>query len=173
MRVLSLPSVAAHGADAGKSAPPSRLSPLLRPECISLGVPLPDAAALFAHVATKVPLRERGAAAMVAQRLARRHARCSTAVGGGIALPHAEITHLPAPLVVFVRPAQPLPFGAADGHPVRDVLALLVRKPASSRDHALLTDLTHWLQHAELRAALAASSTPAAVLHVLSYWPWL
>lgn len=148
--------------------PAARLARLLAPERIMLGVPLADAQALFAHVAAQVAQRDRVAAPMVLQRLQRRHARRSTALGGGVALPHAEITHLPSALMYFVRPAQPLDFGASDGRPVSEVLVLLVRKPATSAEHHLLVDLTHWLCQPALRRQLAACSSVDAVWRLLA-----
>lgn len=161
------------GAEAAAPPPESRLAGLLRPERIVLGAPVHDVDALFAQVAARLPLRARGAAAMVSERLARRHRRRSTALGGGVALPHAEVTHLPSPLAVFVRPSTPLAMGAPDGLPVRVVVALLVPKPATSSEHALLADLSAWLQQPGLCSALDAARTVSSVWQLLAHWPWV
>jgi PTS system nitrogen regulatory IIA component len=144
----------------------SRFANLLRPEHIVFGVRVADTAGLFDAICALAPLHSVAARHTLARRLARRHARNSTALGGGMALPRAEVTHLAAPMVLYLRLATALPFGAPDGHPVRDVVSLLVRKPAVSADHALLCELTYWLQLPQVRAALAAARTPAEVWQV-------
>lgn len=149
----------------------SRFGSLLRLEHIFFGVQVGSAAELFDLISALAPI-DSAARRPMARRLARRHARSSTALGGGFALPRAEATHLAAPTVLYLRLAVPLPFGAPDGSPVRDVVALLVRKPAVTADHALLAELSYWLQLPQVRASLASARTPAQVWQAAAQGAW-
>lgn len=148
---------------------PGRVGPRLRPEHATLGLAVTSVDALFLQASRQVTLRMRDADKLIASRLMRRHARRSTALGGGIALPHAEITHLGAPLLLYQRLARPLPMDAPDGQPVRHVFVLLVPKPANSEDHRSLAELSHLLGQPGLASALDRASTPVAVCHLLAH----
>lgn len=76
--------------------------------------------------------------------LREREQLASTAIGHGVAIPHARIPGLGDSRAALLRLAQPIDFNAADGEPVDLVLALAVP------EH-------HVQQHLELLANLAAS----------------
>ena len=71
-----------------------------------------------------------------------RERAASTAIGHGVAIPHARIDGIDQSRCAFLRLAAPVDFGAADGEPVDLVLAL-----AEPADHVQ--------QHLELLAELA------------------
>lgn len=71
-----------------------------------------------------------------------RERAASTAIGHGVAIPHARIEGIDQSRCAFLRLAAPVDFGAADGEPVDLVLALA--EPAH-----------HVQQHLELLAELA------------------
>lgn len=101
--------------------------------------------------------------AEIAQRLLERHQHRSTALGRGIALPHAAVRDMRAPMAVFVRSRVGLDFAAHDGEPVMDVLALVVPRPVSPRHTDLLRNLRELLTDAAFRRALVACSSCSAV----------
>ena len=82
-------------------------------------------------------------AAPSATSLREREQLASTAIGHGMAIPHARIAGIEEGRGAFLRLAQPVDFDAADGEPVDLVLALAVP------EH-------HVQQHLELLAELAA-----------------
>ena len=71
-----------------------------------------------------------------------RELAASTAIGHGVAIPHARVEGIEQSRCAFLRLAVPVDFGAADGEPVDLVLALA--EPAH-----------HVQQHLELLAELA------------------
>lgn len=111
---------------------------LLGPECISMNVAVAAKEQVFNEIARLVHGRYKLRQSEVVTRLWRREQRGSTALGWGVALPHAHIVGLGRPVAAFVRLQQPVAFGAPDGQPVRDVLALLVPKPATAIHFDLL-----------------------------------
>ena len=61
----------------------------------------------------------------------------STALGCGVAMPHARVKGLARPVAAFVRTRLAIPFDAPDVKPVTDVLVLLVPRQATD-EHLLL-----------------------------------
>jgi PTS system nitrogen regulatory IIA component len=136
---------------------------LLSPERIVFSTSLQTADDVFERVGRLVHRPGGASAADVADRLRRRHARRSTAIGHGVALPHAEVTGLRSAVAVFLRSRHGLPFDAHDGAPVTDVLALVVPKPATSRHQDILSNLAALLSDAAFRDALAECGSVHAV----------
>ncbi len=99
------------------------ISTHLRPELAFLIRDPIDRAGLFRHLGeavsalTGVPARE------VEGGLADREAQCSTAIGSGVALPHALVTGIPEPLVASVMLPDGVEF-APGTPPVRLVFAI-------------------------------------------------
>ncbi len=95
------------------------------------------------------------------QLLLGRETLASTAVGGGIALPHARdplVLRVEGPTVLLGFLAQPVDFGAPDGEPVRALFTLFT---PSIRDHLqVLSRLTFALHDAELKR-LVQQQAPA------------
>lgn len=91
-------------------------------------VPGADARAAMEAVAERLPLPSARDKALAAQALAARERLGSTGVGDGIAIPHARsplVFALERPALTLCFLAREVPFGAADGKPVRAVLALV------------------------------------------------
>ncbi|MBZ5637800.1 MAG: PTS sugar transporter subunit IIA [Acidobacteriia bacterium] len=91
------------------------------------------------------------------RRLLEREAAASTALGGGIALPHARTIHCHTPRLAVARLAPALEFGATDGIPV-DLVFLLLGPPEAPGEHVrLLSRIAKLAQRegvlAELRGA--------------------
>ena len=127
---------------------------LLVPRHVVLGVDAGSREQAFAAIATLVHERRGPSTTEVVDRLTRREARSSTALGHGFALPHAHVSALRAPVAVYVRLAKAIPFAAPDGQPVSDLLALLVPRPATAAHLELLSRLTRMLTDRSFRAAL-------------------
>ena len=66
---------------------------------------------------------------LVARLLDRERLGC-TGLGGGIAIPHCKLSGISDVVVAVATTAEPIPFGAADGIPVR--LIFLVASPAAA-----------------------------------------
>ncbi|MBI3563710.1 MAG: PTS sugar transporter subunit IIA [Elusimicrobia bacterium] len=128
-------------------------------------VPGADRAAAMAAVAERLPLPNARDKALAARMLEAREAMGSTAIGDGIAVPHAR-----SPLVFAVdRPAValcflkvPVPFGAGDGTPVHTVFALVT--PTIRVHLALLAKVSLALHDPALRELLRERADAPRIL---------
>lgn len=66
--------------------------------------------------------------------LAAREKLGSTAIGAGIAFPHAQLDGLDRAMAIFVRPAHPVPYAAADEGPV-DLIVMLLTPAGATKEH--------------------------------------
>jgi PTS system nitrogen regulatory IIA component len=66
--------------------------------------------------------------------LAAREKLGSTAIGAGIAFPHAQLEGLDRAMAIFVRPATPVPYAAADDGPV-DLIMMLLTPAGDTKAH--------------------------------------
>lgn len=114
------------------------------------------------HVAGRVADPDR-----VEEAVWRREATASTAVGFGVALPHARSPDVRVTSVAFVRFEPPVAWDSADGEPVR--IAILIAVAADAADDAhlrLIASLSRRLMDDGFRQALlgAGSEDEAAAL---------
>ncbi|GHU02076.1 PTS IIA-like nitrogen-regulatory protein PtsN [Alphaproteobacteria bacterium] len=58
----------------------------------------------------------------------------STALGGGVAVPHGRVPGVAAPMALLARLATPVEFGAQDGQPV-DIVFVLLAAVGAGADH--------------------------------------
>lgn len=144
---------------------------LLLPERVALNVPLTSRQDALLELARLAGQRKGPNVKVVVERLGRREARESTAIGHGAALPHADIPGLKVPLAVYLRPSRPIAFDAPDGKPVSDILAFLVPRPATAAHFEMLTGLAQVLGTQALRDELAACRDAASVCTLFSQWP--
>ena len=92
--------------------------------------------------------------------LSRREQAGSTALGDGVAIPHARVERLDRIYAVYVRLKASIPFDSPDGKPVSDILVLLVPKPATEEHLAILADAMQLLSDRRFRKRLHASTNP-------------
>lgn len=101
--------------------------------------------------------------AEIAAALTAREALGSTGVGAGIAVPHAQLAHLPATQAFLARLDRPVEFAAVDGRPV-DLVFVLLGPPAARAEHlAALAAATRRLRDPAVAAALRRSDDPATL----------
>jgi nitrogen PTS system EIIA component len=86
---------------------------------------------VFTRVATALGSRHGLRAQDIVEGLGDREALSSTALGQGVAIPHARLTGLTRAIAAFVRLRAAIPFDAPDGKPVSSLLVLLVPEDAT------------------------------------------
>ena len=94
----------------------------------------------------------------------------STGLGQGVAIPHGRIKGLKEALGAFVRLAQPVPFDAPDGQPVKLAFALLVPEHATEKHLEILSELAQMFSDRALRETLAGATDAAAIHQIISAW---
>jgi len=92
----------------------------------------------------------------------------STALGEGVAIPHARIESTFPPRAVFLRSVAPVPFEAPDGHPVDMFFSLLVPGHATGQHLEWLSEIAGLFADDSARAALRAAQTPKQIQGVLA-----
>ena len=101
--------------------------------------------------------------ASLAVALAARESLGSTGIGAGLALPHARLTSLAAPMGWLVRLARPVAFEAVDGAPV-DLIVMLLSPEADNAGHlAALAAVSRRLRQPEVAAAIRAAPDAASM----------
>jgi PTS system nitrogen regulatory IIA component len=124
-----------------------QLGALIRPDLIFPDLPAADRVevlrALAGHVAERGLVND---AKVLFEKLWEREQLGSTAIGGGIAIPHCKVDRLKSGLVSLGRVREGVDFGAADGQPVR--LFFLVISPSQSpAEHLqILAAISRWVR---------------------------
>lgn len=78
----------------------------------------------------------------------------STAIGHGVAIPHGRVDFLDDSRGAFLRLAEPVDFGAADGQPVDLVLAMAVPEHSTQTHLQQLAELAEHFSDADFRTRL-------------------
>ena len=103
-------------------------------------------------------------AALVFRALWRREQAGSTALGKGIAIPHARVAGITTPAVLFARTGKPIEFRAPDGNPVFMLYVMLVPADGQAEDHLRrLAMVAQTFSDSALRKSLASLSDPSAI----------
>lgn len=92
----------------------------------------------------------------------------STALGHGVALPHARLEGLQRPVAAFLRTRAPVVFDAPDSRPVNVFLALLVPKEASEQHLALMACAARQFGDRDVRIQLKSAGDPSRVVELLA-----
>jgi len=103
--------------------------------------------------------------------LMRREQVGSTALGQGVAIPHARIPGLARPLTLFMRTRYAIAFDAPDDKPVSNILAIMVPADGATDDYLqLLAMVASAFSDRAFRASLSAATTAAQVDEVFAGW---
>ncbi|MFN7887450.1 MAG: PTS sugar transporter subunit IIA [Betaproteobacteria bacterium] len=94
----------------------------------------------------------------------------STGLGQAVAIPHGRIKGLKDAVAALVRLAEPVPFEAPDGQPVRLLLVLLVPEQATQAHLDILSEIAQLLSDKELRQGLMTATDPAAAHALIAGW---
>lgn len=107
--------------------------------------------------------------APVFRALWRREQVGSTALGQGVAIPHARIEGITRPLTLFLRTRLAIAFDAPDEKPVSNILVIMVPADGDTDQHLqLLAGVAEAFSDRAFRARLAAATTPEQVAAVFS-----
>ena len=145
----------------------SYLSELLRVEQIQLGLRGADKSAVLKELVELVPevRKEPGHQELFLHALLERERLHTTAIGDGIALPHARNPMgglLKRSVLIFGRHGTGVPFGAIDNKPVQ--ILFLIAAPGLTDHLAMLSRLSRVLRDAKLREALLSAKAPQDIL---------
>ena len=120
-----------------------------------LGVP--DKGRAFEEIASIVERNHKVSHGLVLSALWRRERIGSTAIGHGIAIPHARIEEISEPIVLFVRTRHPIVFNSPDHMPVSVLLVILVPEHATEEHLQILASATEKFSDRAFRDRLEAA----------------
>jgi PTS system nitrogen regulatory IIA component len=144
---------------------------LLQLDDIALDLEVANAGALLQRVAAMLARRSRLAEAEVLRSLTSREELGSTALGHGIAIPHARMADCGAAAGALVRTRFGIAFNAPDGKPVSVFLGLIVPKQANERHLKLLAAGAGMFSERSFRDKVRACVDPAQALALFAAWP--
>lgn len=104
----------------------------------------------------------------IARKLLDREELGSTALGYGIALPHARIQGIQAPRAIFMRLSQSIDFDAPDEEPVDIIFAMLVPAGANEEYLRLLAALAKMFNDPDIRERLRSATTQSEIFNILT-----
>lgn len=149
----------------------SVIAQLLSPADICLDLDAPSKRRLLEEVGRLFARRHGLPQAVVVESLAKREEIGSTGLGQGVALPHARMANLAAPLAVYVRPDLPIDFGAPDGKPVTDILVVLVPTQAPEQHLHILAEAAQMFSDRRFREELRNCADADQVYRLFADWP--
>ena len=145
------------------------IPPPPRPDVTALDVDVRDAPSLLRAVADRVAGHAGVTVDTVYRALERRELAASTALGHGVAVPHARIAALPRPTTLFLRTKTPIAFRAPDREPVHLFYAILVPADGDPERHlALLARVVEAFRDPAVRQRLTAAADERAVHETLA-----
>jgi PTS system nitrogen regulatory IIA component len=102
--------------------------------------------------------------------LQRREAAGTTALGHGVAIPHALVKELARVRVLYARLSPPMPFDTPDGQPVSDVVCLMVPALATQEHLDMLAQVAALFSEEGFRAALHRRLDAAQIRETFAHW---
>lgn len=147
------------------------VSQLLQPKDILLDVSCTSREDLFEKVGRHLEWVLKLPQGSIASALAYREQIGSTALGHGIAIPHARLKELNHIQLVYLRLKPPIDFDAPDGLPVAHVMVILVPKMATEEHLRVLADTSEIFSNPTFREQLPLCQHPAEAKQLFDSWP--
>jgi nitrogen PTS system EIIA component len=144
---------------------------LLATEDVALDLDVSGKGALLERMASMLAQHSRIPAGAVLDSLLAREDLGSTALGHGVAIPHARMPQCVASAGVFIRTKFGIPFDAPDGKPVSMFLGLIVPKQAAEKHLKLLAAAAGMFGDRAFREKLRACSEPREARSLIASWP--
>jgi nitrogen PTS system EIIA component len=114
----------------------ARIAAWLQPRDILFDVDVRDRAHALELAAAAICRGAQGIDPLpVSRALWRREQTGSTALGEGLAIPHARISGITQPVTLLMRTRRPISFDAPDGKPVSQLLVIVVPEEGAQEDH--------------------------------------
>lgn len=145
-----------------------QLSEILRPEAVKVVTSTTSTKRLFQELGDIVCQAYGMDTSLAVEALIERENLGPTAVGHGVALPHARIADLETLCGMFVLLEKPLEMSAADREPVDLVFALFAPENAGVEHLKALAVISRTLKEPSIRAKLRANADASALYAILT-----
>ena len=144
-----------------------KISELLNADNILLDIDAADKNALITRMVGqfRVSLGEE-LSARILEGVIRRERIMSTAVGKGVAIPHAKVAGMESHHIVFARLQNPIEFGDGQPEPVRLVLLIVGANKNAGVHIKLLSKVSRVLNHDNFRNQLMKARDKDQIIHL-------
>lgn len=146
------------------------LTTTLVPGAVVTGVTAHNKRALFQHAGALFERVHGQPAGEVCEHLLAREKLGSTALGQGVAVPHARLAGIDSPMTAVMRLQTPLDLGAPDHLPVTLLIFTLVPQTATQAHLTALAELAEMLSDDIFRAGLLTAGNAEEVYQRLVAW---
>ena len=146
------------------------ISRILSSDDVVVGLDVRNKLRALEEAAVILERRHKVSHAPVLRALWRREQVGSTALGHGIAVPHARITGISEPIVLFVRMKSAIEFHAPDRKPVSLLFVILVPEHANDEHLKILATVSEMFSSKTFRDRLEATTEPAAIQSLFGEW---
>jgi PTS system nitrogen regulatory IIA component len=146
------------------------ISRILSSDDVVVGLDVRNKLRALEEAAVILERRHKVSHAPVLRALWRREQVGSTGLGHGIAVPHARITGISEPIVLFVRMKSAIEFHAPDRKPVSLLFVILVPEHANDEHLKILATVSEMFSNKAFRDRLDATTEPAAIQSLFSEW---
>jgi PTS system fructose-specific IIC component len=150
------------GGSAKESAPAP--TDLIDQGTVALGTGAADRTAVIRSLAGLAEGEHRLAAPDVVAAALAREEKSTTAVGHGVAIPHARTAGVSVPTLAFTRLSAPVDWEAPDGEPVDLVFLIAVPEDAGRQHLKILAKLARALMKEDFRESLRTADSAAQVV---------
>jgi PTS system nitrogen regulatory IIA component len=143
---------------------------LLSSDDIVVGLDVSGKMPALEEIALLIGRRHQINHAPVFRALWRREEIGSTAIGHGIAIPHARIAGISEPILFLALPRLPIKFGAPDRQPVSVLFVILVPEDANREHLQILATVSEMFSDQAFRDRLSAAVEAAAIQRLFGEW---
>jgi len=148
----------------------TNLAKILSPENVILDLEVSSKKRAFEQAGLTFENNNSIARSTVSENLFARERLGSTGLGHGVAVPHGRIKGLKAPLALFMRLSDPIPFESPDGEPVKLLIFLLIPAHVTQQHLEILSEIAEMFSDNAFRAELISDMDPASVYSRLVTW---
>lgn len=145
-----------------------RLTEFLRRDFVLLRVESRDVEGVIGELSAKAGAAGVGDPRIISEKLLERERLYPTVMGSGLAIPHAAVPGLSAPVIgVALAGGAPVPFGPSEQGAVR-VFFVLLSPPGHEREHVkLLARICRLVRHDGFMESLEAARDPDEVVDII------
>ena len=144
-----------------------KLSDLIDPSRIVLGMRAASKASVLAHIAKRAGSRLSLAPGMILDALSARERLGSTGFGSGFALPHVRLAEVTMPFGLLLQLAKPVDFDSIDAVPVDVLFALLLPQADGADPVAPLAVVSRCMRDEGNLRAIRKASSPGCLFDCL------
>lgn len=144
-----------------------RISEYLRTDFVVTRLEARDTEGVLREISARAGQAGLADADLVADKLLERERAHTTALGDGLAIPHATVPGLPAPVVGIARSGEPIAFGPDGEHPV-EVFFVLLSPPDHEATHVrLLARICRIARDDSFLERLSSATSSSAIVDVV------